>query len=127
MFDKLKRKGFSEAHIKSIINFLEGAGLIDDKALASELFNFSTEKKHLGKRGIRIFMTERGISKELIDKSLSKHSFEMEEKTAKEFFNGKLRTLQHYPNNVIRRRIWGMLQRRGFSFDVMNRVIRLIK
>jgi regulatory protein len=127
MLDKLKRKGFSATLSKSTINFLEGAGLMDDKALASELFSFSTENKHLGKRGIRMFMTERGISKELIDKILSKHSFEMEEKAAKEFLDNKLRTLQNYPNNVIKQRIWSMLQRRGFSFDVMNRVIRLIK
>ena len=127
MVDKLKRKGFSATLSKSTINFLEGAGLMDDKALASELFSFSTENKHLGKRGIRMFMTERGISKELIDKILSKHSFEMEEKAAKEFLDNKLRTLQNYPNNVIKQRIWSMLQRRGFSFDVMNRVIRLIK
>jgi regulatory protein len=127
MVDKLKRKGFSATLSKSTINFLEGAGLMDDKALASELFSFSTENKHLGKRGIRMFMTERGISKELIDKILSKHSFEMEEKAAKELLDNKLRTLQDYPNNVIKRRIWSMLQRRGFSFDVMNRVIRLIK
>ena len=124
---KLKLKGFSETLSKTTINFLEEAGLIDDKALASELFSFSTENKHLGKRGIRMFMTERGISKELIDKILSKHSFEMEEKAAKEFLDKKLSALQDYPNNVIKRRIWGMLQRRGFSFDIMSRVIRLIK
>ena len=127
MFDKLNRKGFAESHIKSTINFLEGAGLMDDNTLAEELFNYSIDKKYLGKRGIRMFMIERGISKELIDKSLSTLSLEMEEKTAREFLDKKLITLQNYPGNVIRRRIWGMLQRRGFSFDVMNRVIKLIK
>lgn len=127
MLNKLERKGFSESHIKSTIDFLEASGLLDDNTLASELLRYSREKKHLGKLGIRMFMTERGLGNELIDRSLSGHSAEIEEETAREFINNKLRTMEHYPGRIIRRKIWGMLRRRGFSFEVMNRVIKSIE
>jgi SOS response regulatory protein OraA/RecX len=47
----------------------------------------------------------------------------MEEKTAAEFAGRKMRALAKHPENVIRRRLWGMLQRRGFSYDVTRRVV----
>ncbi len=74
MHDRLKRKGFSEEDISATMLFLKEADLINDEALATELFSYSVEIKSLGKHGIRMFLAKRGIDKGLIDKNLSTHT-----------------------------------------------------
>ncbi len=123
MIERLAGKGFEASRIDVTLKLLEDAGLINDKLLASDLLHYSAERKYLGKRGIRMYLTKRGIDKELTDKTLSAHTAEMEEKAAIEFVERRLRTLRSYPENVIKQRLWGMLQRRGFSFDVIKKAV----
>ncbi|MBI4847440.1 MAG: regulatory protein RecX [Nitrospirae bacterium] len=127
ILDRLKRKGFSDEQINNTVCFLEKAGLISDEALAAELFRYSTERKSLGKRGVEAFLLRRGIDKELVNKTLSKHSGDLEEESAGRFVEKKLKSMKDLPCDVIRRRLWGMLQRRGFSPDVINRVVETVK
>jgi regulatory protein len=127
MLERLTGKGFDNGLINETIKSLEDSGLINDSVLASELFRHSTERKPLGKKGIRMFLFRRGIDKELIDEILLTHTSEMEEKAAREFVERKLKTMKNYPENIVRRRLWGMLRRRGFSTHTINRVINSIK
>ena len=123
MRERLERKGFSADRIDTTIKYLEDIRLLNDKELAADLFRYSLETKPLGKNGIRVFLSKRGIDKDTIEKNLSGHTSDMEEKTAAEFAGRKMRVLGKHPENVIRRRLWGMLQRRGFSYDVTRRVV----
>lgn len=127
MLDRLKKKGFENGHIDAAIQYLEDAGLINDEVLASELFTYSLETKTLGGKGIRMFLASRGIGKLLIDKTLSSLEADMEERAALSFVEKKLRTLKNYPRDVVRRKLWGMLQRRGFSGDVIRRTVNSFK
>ncbi len=127
MLERFKQKGFSDEQIKNTLIFLEETGLINDEDLAAELFNYSVENKTLGKIGIKSFLARRGIEKDLIEKQLSDHTTEMEEKSVRKFVEKKLRTMNNYPEDVIRRRLWGMLQRRGISPDVIRRTLNSIK
>lgn len=123
ILDKLKRKGFEDTHIKNAIRFLEDTGLINDEELASQLFRYSLENKSLGKKGIIMLLARRGIDKEIIDRTILNHSVEMDVKTAEAFVKRRLNTLKNYPEEVIKRRLWGMLRRRGFSSNVIYKVI----
>jgi regulatory protein len=127
MLQRLEQKGYRSEHIENTMGFLERSGLINDEVLASELFRYSTEIKSLGKNGVRMFLIKRGIDKSLIDKVLLDHSDDMEEKSAREFVERKLRTLKNYPEQTIRRKLVGMLQRRGFSTDVIYKAVHSIK
>lgn len=123
MVERLVKKGFASTEINSTVKFLEDIDLINDRALASDLFRHSIESRSLGKRGIRTFLFKRGIDKDLIDEALSNHTTEIEERSAFEFAGRKLNALKRHPENVIRRRLWGMLQRRGYSIDVIKRTV----
>jgi regulatory protein len=123
MLDKLRTKGFETEDINAVMEFLEKSNLINDAELASELFSYSARSKPLGKNGIRMFMLKRGLDKELIDETLSGHTTEMEEKAAMKFAERRSRVLNNYPAEVARRRLWAMLQRRGFSADVIRRAV----
>ncbi len=100
---------------------------MNDAVLASELFRYSIEKKSLGKKGIKMFLAKRWIDKKLIDKTLSFHTTEMEEKTAQRFIEKKLRSMKSYPEDIVKRRLWGMLQRRGFTSEAINKAVNSIK
>ncbi len=127
MLLRLKIKGFEDGRINDTIKFLEDAGLLSDEALASQLFRHSVEDRHLGGKGIRAFLIKRGLDKELVEKTLLLHTVEMEEESARKLVERKLRAMRGHPGNVIRRRLWGMLQRRGFSGDVISRVVDSVK
>ncbi len=123
MLERLQRKGFAPAQIDGVMNFLEDTGLINDQALSSDLFQYSIETKSLGKNGIRMFLFKRGFHKGLIDKTLMDHTREMEEKAAREFAERKMDLYKNYSRDIVKRRIWGMLQRRGFSYEVIKDVV----
>jgi regulatory protein len=127
MLERLKKKGFDQDHINNVMAFLERAKLINDELLASDLFRQSTERKYLGCMGVRIFLSSRGIPKGLIDKTMSEHTREMEELSARNFIEKKLGSLSRHPDNVVKRRLWGMLQRRGYSISVISRIFREIE
>ena len=124
MLERLIGKGFNDEQTNNAILFLEEAGLIKDETLAEELFGYALGRKNLGRRGIEFFLLKRGIGKELISQTLSGHTKEMEMDAAQRIIEKKLRTLRRYSVDVIRRRLSGMLQRRGVRADVINKTIQ---
>lgn len=123
MLEKFRSKEFEPEDIDAVMEFLEKANLINDAELASELLSYSAGSRPLGKSGIRMFMLKRGLDRSLVDDTLSDHTSEMEEKTAMEFAERKSRVLLNYPPKVARRRLWAMLQRRGFRSDVIRKAV----
>lgn len=126
MYERLRRKGFDSEQIKGAVESLENAGLIKDEVLARELVRHATERKYLGRQGIEMFLSRRGIQKELINETMSTHTGEMEKDAALKIVEKKLKALKKYPENIIRRRLWGMLKRRGFSSDTINMAVRSV-
>lgn len=127
MLRRLKMKGFEDSRINEAIKFLEDTGLLSDEDLAPQLFRHSVEDRLLGEKGIRAFLTKRGLDKELVDKTMLLHTVEMEEESARRLVEKKLRAMKGHPGDVIRRRLLGMLRRRGFSGDVISRVVDSVK
>ncbi|GBE03838.1 regulatory protein RecX [bacterium BMS3Abin09] len=123
MLDKLRTKGFESEDVNAVMEFLETSGLINDAELASELLSYSARSKPLGKNGIKMLMLKRGLDKGLVDETLSGHTLEMEEDAAMEFAERKFRVLNNYPAKVARRRLWAMLQRRGFSAGIIRKAV----
>jgi len=126
MSERLRKKGFADEEINSTVKFLEDTGLINDRTLASDLFRYSMGSRALGKRGIRALLLKRGIDRGLVDETLSDHTEESEQGSALEFVESRMRTLNKYPEDVVKRRLWGMLQRRGFSAGVIIKAINSV-
>ena len=82
MFEKLRRKGFNDDQINGVMEFLGNAGLLEDKILAAELFRNAIRRRYLGRKGIEMFLLNRGIERELINETLLSHTQEMEEEAA---------------------------------------------
>jgi len=125
IYDRLKKKGFDVADITRTIKFLQEAGLIKDEELVHELLKSAVEKKYLGKKGVKVFLQNRGIKKDLIDDAVSGLSEDVEKEAALSLAERKLKVLKNYPPDIIKRRLWGMLQRRGFSAEIIKETLNL--
>jgi len=123
MIERLGKKGFGYEETERTVQYLQESGFIEDRSLAAELFTNAVERKYLGRTGIRAFLGRRGIDKELINETLSIHTRDMEMESAGRIVRKRLKALQRHPKEVKTRRIRAALQRRGFSADVINRVI----
>lgn len=124
MHGRLKRKGFDNNQINKAMQFLENAALIRDEVTATQLLRSAIERKHLGRKGIEMFLFRRGIERELINETLSNHTREIEKETALKLVEKKLKTLKIYPENIVKRRVWGLLKRRGFSSDIISSAVK---
>lgn len=121
--ERLRRKGFPETVVSSTIRSLKRAGLIDDRALAESLRREAMKTKLLSQYGARHLMLKRGIPKEIVDSMFTIDEQEDIE-TAKKLVNKKLRTIQHAPPEKVKRRLYNLLLRRGYSFETIKKVLR---
>ncbi len=122
MHDKLTRKGFSGDVAESAVVYLEEKGFINDRKLAGDLKRDAVERKHLGKRGIRSYLLRRGVPADIA--ALFSGRDEEDTDTAKRLVEKRLRHMKECDEQVIKRRLWGLLERRGFSPETVRTVIK---
>ncbi|GAB4423200.1 MAG: regulatory protein RecX [Thermodesulfovibrionales bacterium] len=131
---RLRTKGFDEDAIDKVISDLRSNGYLDDRKLASSLRRYAEESKYLSLLGTKRLLRERGIPAAVIDEALT--GFD-EPETAKRLVERKLRRMKKgdqknrqiflgegADDNTSKRRLEGMLLRRGFSRDIIQEVIK---
>ncbi len=123
MYEKLTRKGFSEKVSGETVVYLRDKGFIDDRRFAEILKRDAVDRKHLGKRGARNYLINRGIAGDIVDDVLGDDDDYFD--AAKRLVERKLRNMKDYDSEKIKRRLWGMLSRRGFSYDTIKKVLHL--
>ena len=122
MYEKLIRKGFSEKVALEAVGYLNDKGFIDDRRFAEILKRDAVDRKHLGKRGARNYLINRGIAGDIVDDVLGDDGDYLD--AAKRLVERKLRNMKDYDSEKIKRRLWGMLSRRGFSYDTIKKVLQ---
>ncbi len=108
------------------MQYLDRSGLINDSLLAPGLLKHAIETKLLGRRGAELFLYKRGIERNLIEKTVASHTRESEEETAAKLVDKRLRALKGHPEKVIKRRLYGMLQRRGFDNSTIINILKTL-
>jgi len=122
--DRLKRKGYSQEIIDLLITRFEETGLIDDRRLACDIVDMERHKR--GRIGIISRMKEKGFDQEVIVEAINSLTDEIEEDAARKIIEKKMRTLKEYDIQTKKRRLWAALRRRGFSSEIIDRVMREI-
>ena len=123
LIDKLKWKGFSEEIIQQTISHLSEKGFINDSALALSLRRIAEDARLLGNRGVRIFLRRRGISEELIRDVFTGDDSD-EAIRANKVVSKKLKAIESYSDEEIKKKMWRFLVRKGYSFDTINKILR---
>lgn len=122
MYGRLNRKGFPDEVTQEAISYLKERRFIDDKRFAELLKRDATERKYLGRDGVRNYLLSKGISTDIADE-LSGHE-EDYLGSARIFVEKKLKSMKNYDEKIVKRRLRGLLLRRGFSYDTAYKVIK---
>lgn len=124
--ERLQRKGFPEEAVHQAMSHLAEKGFINDSALAVSLKRIAEDVKLLGKQGVPQFLRQRGLSEEII-KDICTDTDHEEITRAQKLADKKLRTMQNYAAEEIRKKLWRFLLRKGYSFDTIMKILKQFK
>ena len=123
IYQRLKKRKFSDRIIREVVDFLEKEGFIDDLAFA-RIWAESRAKKPYGPLKIKQELILKGVDKNIIEAQLDevkkKHP---EEDCIREIIQNKLKRAKGCDSFSFKRRIYGYLLRRGFSPGAVNDVL----
>lgn len=121
--DYLKRKGYDDNLIDDTISYLEEKNYLNDYEFAQ---SFIRDKSYLNKYGInkiRYELMNKGVSREIISKTL-RFDTDEEYNNAIELANKKMKSYRNQDRDSIYRKLGGFLQRRGYRYDTVSKVLR---
>ena len=120
----LKKRGVEDDVAQATIFRLQENGLINDAEFAKAWTQSRHTSKKLSKRIIAGELRTRGVDQSSIDVALDEIDDESEYRTAFSLGMKKYNTMSRLEPEVQIRRIQSLLQRKGFSFPTIARVIR---
>ena len=120
----LKKRGVEDDVAQATIFRLQESGLINDEEFAQAWTQSRHTSKKLSKRIIAGELRTRGVDQSSIDQALDEIDDESEYRTAFSLGMKKYNTMSRLEPEVQIRRIQSLLQRKGFSFPTIARVIR---
>lgn len=118
LIKRLLMKGYTDDEIKRTLGHLNKMGLIDDRKLALDLMNYAKETKKLGSIGTKNFLLSRGIPEDII-RDISDDITD-EEENALRLIEKRIRNFRGHD----KRRVYSLLQRKGYSFETIGKVIK---
>jgi len=113
---RLQKKGVEPKLIVETLQELEAAGLINDLEFAKAWVRERGESR--GPFKLRSELIAKGVPKEIIDKALSECLPESE--IAQKLTQKWLRTHQYLPQDILKRRLFSFLLRRGLNYETIK-------
>ena len=124
---KLKEKllnDFDENIVEDVIDFLKGYKLINDNLLAEKIVHDNMNLSKFGKNKIKQNLYNKGIAASDIQDALSQIDPDDEYENAKYLAEKRLKRLKSEDKNKINQKIYQHLAYKGFSYDIIKRVLR---
>ena len=124
---KLMRKEFGQTIVDAVIDDLTRLGYLDDERFARTKALSAAEHKLHGKRRAKMGLLKAGVKSDVADKALG----DIYDSTdtlaaARALAEKQAARLKKLDPQVARRRLIGMLQRRGFDYDDIKPVVEEI-
>jgi len=120
----LKTRGVEDEVAAAVIFRLTEAGLINDADFAIAWATSRHGHKKISKRIIASELRQKGVTQEQIDEALDQIDDESEYRVAFDLGFKKYNTMSRLEPDVQIRRIQSLLQRKGFNFSIIGRVLR---
>jgi regulatory protein len=121
---KLSRHEYGEAVINAVLDDLARLGYLDDERFARTKALSAAQHKHHGRRRAFMELRKAGVSGEVADKALADVYAGHDSTTAaRQLAEKQAPRLRKLDPQTARRRLVGMLQRRGFDYDSIKPVI----
>ena len=121
--DRMTKKGFDKEIIDETLNYLKKYELINDRRFAETYAEEKIRLKKLGTYRIKYELCNKGVDEEIASEVVKKYSDDEFER-AMELASKKIKSYKKDDKNAIYRKLGGYLQRRGFSYDCVSKVLR---
>lgn len=125
VYDALRRKGYMDQHIENVISNCKDKNYLNDKDFAKAFINDKTNLNKYGPIRIKHELKLKGVSRNIIDEVMD-YSRDEEYELAMEVANKKINSYKKDSQKDAYRKMSAFLQRRGFSYDVISKVVREI-
>ena len=116
----LDKRGVPGDVARLVLDRLVEVGLVDDAAYARMLVHSRTVTKGSGRRALRFELARKGCDDDVIAAALLDVTDEDERRMAAEQVGKRLRRLEGLDPQVRRRRLVGMLARKGYGSAVIS-------
>ena len=120
---RLLMKKYPESDIDEVIALFQKQGLLNDEKFARLYANSKVHSKPVGRRQLAIDLKRKGLSPELIEKSLSNLPDYDEKSAARELVARRFERMSGISGERKKARLFGFLKRRGFSQEVIYSVL----
>ena len=122
--DKLKRQEYPIEMIDSVLDQLTEMGYVNDAKFAEGKVSAAAKYKHQGPNRARIELAKKGIDRE-VARQVVEEVYESHDSmsVARDLARKKMRSLARLEPVVAKRRLYGMLLRRGFDYDTIKPVV----
>lgn len=118
-----KRKNIDSSLGTEVFNRLKNIGLVDDESFTKWWVGQRREFRPRSKMALMSELKQKGIAGDIIDKVLQEIDTSSELEFAKRVALKKLRVLSGLPFDEKKKKLFGFLGRRGFSWETANKTI----
>lgn len=119
----LKRKGFDEFYVEKTIEYCKENNYINDTEFTRSFIQDKVNLNNYGSDRIKNELLNKGVSKDIIEKELDIDE-EFEYECATKLALKRLKSYEGQDYNAIYRKLGSFLQRKGYSYDIVSRVLR---
>ncbi len=124
MRGRLIKKGYTESEVNEVLDKLERLNYLNDTEFARMWVKNRVESKPSGSALIRRELKQKGIAPDIIKDVLDETLKEYDEyEAAKELVLKKISKIKVKDNRLLQR-LSGYLARRGFSYEVIQKVLK---
>ena len=125
--DRLKRRGCGHAAIETALERLLGARLVDDEALARRYVETRMTERPSGAIRLAQDLRRRGVEGATIDRVLEEFADGIgTEDAAVDLLRRAAKRYRGLDSTTARRRMYGMLARRGFDAETTARAVETV-
>ena len=125
LIQKLRDREFDAAVVEAVVSDLVRLGYVDDRQFAEQWASSRVRLRAFGRRRIELELRNKGVDREIIEEALAAvFGAEPELGTAMSAAEKKLNTMRSTDRETRRRRLAGFLERKGYSFEVIRRVVK---
>ncbi len=119
LISRLKQKKYSDEVINDVVNLMKEYNYINDGLFAAQWVEYRTGNRPRGKLLIKQELKNFGIAEEIIAEAISSLDRNTEIMLAKKLAEKKIKS----GGKVSARSVAGLLQRRGFAYDIVREVL----
>lgn len=119
----LKRKDVPQGAADRVLDRMEAVGLVDDADFAQSWVQSRQRRRHLSTTALRRELRAKGVAPELTDQAVSTVDADDEYAAARDLVERKHSRMIGLDREVVRRRLSGVLARRGFGTGIIVGVL----